>query len=623
METFIDGNRLSNMNFYRTLIVLLCAAIAACSSSPESEKPQKQQVLAAKPDETRSAPTSQDYIKKALEQPQNQARSFYIQALRYAIKEQRELEYIEAIVAKIDLSKYNSVGQDIELIKALLYIEQTAQAERVIKRLQQGQLPKQYQISLWIIKAQMESAQQQHMQTVQTVFRTQELFSARLNADEEKLLNQILWKHLLKLPLTSIERFQTDFGQNNSGLLQLARIIRVHLTNPQMLVSELDRWQQLFPETAQSPNLPVYISQLLKIEPYQPQHIALVLPFSGKLSEQARHIRNGFLAAAQMNPSTRFSLIDSGKYTADEINDKLVEANPDFIVGPLLKEKVAELENSEAFISTPSLMLNSPDDLPPIPRSDSFYFGLSPEDEIAQAVEYFIAKEIKHPTVIYADNSLGRRLSQKFQELWLQASDKEAEAVAFRSKSKLGETVEELLDVNNSKRRINEMKSLLGSQLKTKTRSRVDIDAVYVIANSQQTRLIKPFFDVNVSEFAERLPIYGSSRSYVVNETRAQKRDLNGLTFTEMPWLVTSKFASVDGVYQQVGEKQTQLKKLFAFGYDAFNLIPALVQLKTLPKQSISGLTGELSIGDKMRIRRELQWSRYNRGSIAAIQPNI
>jgi outer membrane PBP1 activator LpoA protein len=256
------------------------------------------------------------------------------------------------------------------------------------------------------------------------------------------------------------------------------------------------------------------------------------------------------------------------------------------------------------------------------PSTGKYFFALSPEDEIEQAVSYFVKKDIQYPAIIYADNSLGRRLSKQFSDLWLATTEKQLESIAFQSKSKLGQAVKDLLDVGLSEQRIKQIKTLLGAQIKSEERSRTDIDAIYVIANSQQTRLIKPFFDVNVSKFAKQLPIYASSRSYVVGESRNQKLDLNGLTFTEMPWIVNGKNTQLNKVYEQIGDKNTQSKKLFAFGYDSFKLIPILNHLAILPEVAVESLTGTLKIDKTGRIKRNLEWAQYRQGNVVIVKTN-
>ena len=86
--------------------------------------------------------------------------------------------------------------------------------------------------------------------------------------------------------------------------------------------------------------------------------------------------------------------------------------------------------------------------------------------------------------------------------------------------------------------------------------------------------------------------------------------------FTEMPWLIKNTEPQLHKLYETIGEQQTQLKKLFAFGHDAYELIFALKQLTILPSESLYGLTGKLSVKDNLAIKRQLSWSRYLQGKV-------
>jgi len=595
--------------------------LSGCASAPPKaveEKTEPEQVYTVQA-EKRQKPTSFSYIQKAKQQTPEQSRSFYIQAAKYAIMEGKDQEFVTQILNRIDVSRYNSVSQDIELTKALLFVENLDAANSVLRRLQQGNLPKQHRLALWIIKAQIESNQDQHINVVQTIFRIYDFHEQQLSSNDQLLLHKLLWRHITQIPDATLNQFQTDFGERSAAWISLAKIIRQDFNQPKRLPVHLKRWQAQFSALNQSPYMPQDLRQLLNVEPFDPKRIALLLPLTGKLSRQAQALRNGILAAINFDSDLTIQVLNTNKYSIEQIEQKIVESNIEFIIGPLEKDKVASLQQSQVLGAIPTLYLNIPNAQVVENNPLAYYFSLAPEDEIDQAVEFFVEHEYKKPAVIYADNSLGRRLSEQFVRQWQLQTDSSPETIAFKSKSKLGQAVENLLDVGLSKARIKEMETLFGNELETSPRSRADIDAVYVIANSQQTRLIKPFFDVNVSVFGNRLPIFASSRSYLVDETRAQKRDLNDLTFTEMPWLIQQNRQELHRIYAKVGEQQTQLKKLFAFGFDAVQLIYTIKQLEAVPSQTINGLTGKLSVQDNNRIKRALRWSQYKQGRIVAL----
>jgi outer membrane PBP1 activator LpoA protein len=57
-------------------------------------------------------------------------------------------------------------------------------------------------------------------------------------------------------------------------------------------------------------------------------------------------------------------------------------------------------------------------------------------------------------------------------------------------------------------------------------------------------------------------------------------------------------------------QKQDTLLRLFAMGFDAYNLLPNLRRLKTLPQVVSYGLTGEINVDDKGVLHRRLLWAQ-------------
>ncbi len=611
--TRISGNWLR-----LTQLGIITIMLASCSSQP-SKVSQNKQAKQQKTVEKATVYNSAYFIKKADEVGVQQSRPFRITAAELAIQEGHSIGYIKKILLNIDLEAFGSIDDDITLIKVLLHTKNHQDAERLLKRLKKGVLPINYQVPMWLLTAQVSSYNDQHIDTVRTLFRIKELYPERLSPLDKRLVNELLWKHIVQIPESALNKFVSDFGSEAASWVQLAKIVQNHIGAPSQFPVELKRWHQNYSSFNDYQYLPEQIKQLISVEPYAPKKIALLLPLTGSIATQAQTIRNGFLANFDFNSEVEITVIDTEANSLATIEQQLINQQVEFIVGPLKKETITEFQQSDVLAHIPTLYLNSID-LEQIEVNSQYYFSLAPEDEINQAVEYFMSKKIEYPALIYADNSLGRRLAQQFEQQWLFHTNKKIETIAFKNKSKLGIAVKNLLDVNFSEARVKEMTRLFGTELETENRSRNDIDAIYVIANSQQTRLIKPFFDTNVSVFNKLLPIYASSRSYLIGETTSQKRDLNGLTFTEMPWLVKDTNQQATKVYQQVSESHTQLKKLFAFGYDAKHLIPLLKQLQILSGLEVAGLTGKLSLDKQNTIKRYLDWSRYQRGKIVVLK---
>jgi outer membrane PBP1 activator LpoA protein len=54
--------------------------------------------------------------------------------------------------------------------------------------------------------------------------------------------------------------------------------------------------------------------------------------------------------------------------------------------------------------------------------------------------------------------------------------------------------------------------------------------------------------------------------------------------------------------------------RLYAFGFDAYRLVPALRSKALSQSAEIAGVTGKLRLDDHNRIRRDLDWARIKGG---------
>ena len=93
-------------------------------------------------------------------------------------------------------------------------------------------------------------------------------------------------------------------------------------------------------------------------------------------------------------------------------------------------------------------------------------------------------------------------------------------------------------------------------------------------------------------------------------------RDLNGVIFNEIPWILTVKdnFIGMPKVYQ----KNKQLQRLFALGMDAFYLHNKLDELKYSSENIFPGKTGDIYL-ENNRLARQLEMAHYKRGGIKSL----
>jgi outer membrane PBP1 activator LpoA protein len=112
----------------------------------------------------------------------------------------------------------------------------------------------------------------------------------------------------------------------------------------------------------------------------------------------------------------------------------------------------------------------------------------------------------------------------------------------------------------------------------------------------------------------QSMPVYATSDIYEVNEQ--SNGDLDGVRFPDMPWMIGADektraiHTSVRNYWPGSGGSRD---RLYAFGYDAFQLIPLLTSAR--PQARIfSGLTGRLAVDQNGRVRRQLDWASINSG---------
>ena len=143
---------------------------------------------------------------------------------------------------------------------------------------------------------------------------------------------------------------------------------------------------------------------------------------------------------------------------------------------------------------------------------------------------------------------------------------------------------------------------------------------VFIAANSRQARLIKPQLKFHR---AQTLPVYATSHISSTNGNSDDDRDLNGIQFLDIPWLLDN---ATNTDYRKVSKLwpggSKRLGRLYALGVDAYRLIPALRRLMINPGESELRNTGQLSVDKVGRVRRSLLLATYEKGlPMLLVQP--
>lgn len=323
------------------------------------------------------------------------------------------------------------------------------------------------------------------------------------------------------------------------------------------------------------------------------KHVALLLPLSGQLSSVSQSIRDGFLTAyfadkAERRPDVR--VYDSGKVPADALAayNVAVADGADHVVGPLQREAVGQLFHQS--LSARVLALNHPD-TGEVPPPGSAEFGLLPDSEGAQVAEHMRERGITRAAIIATDAEWAERAARAFRAQF------EAAGGSIIGEARVGEK-----DINYAAA-ITQATASLGS----------GADAgVFITMRPQQARLLLP--QLRVAQIAA--PVFATSHVYAGDTNASLDRDLDGVEFCDAPWL----FGPVPGrpdrsqVARDIASTNGVGARLFAFGMDAYALLPYMDWLLTHPDAYLNGATGELTADSFGRIHRLVGWARFQNG---------
>nr|WP_276537877.1 penicillin-binding protein activator [Pseudoalteromonas agarivorans] len=443
--------------------------------------------------------------------------------------------------------------------------------------------------------------------------------TANKNNIEIPALQSALWDNLTKLSSYALERFNRG-SVIQQGWTNLALYHQVYANSGVELDQAINNWRRRYPGHPAVAILPEQDEALADLAPVNIERLAVLLPQSGANERLGDALKAGILAGLDKQTINDTVFIDENLST-QVLSEQLSQFNPDFVIGPLLKANIDKLAQAKTLIDTPTLHLNTFDG--ERLSLQHYFFALNPEHEVQQALEHFLAKGYQKPMLLAPNNANGQRLVDYFNIQWQRYSETKPQIGFYNDNKDMPNTITSLLEVDKSKQRIKTVKSLFKQEVESETRSRSDIDAIYILGDAIETRLIKPYLDVNVSTFAQRIPLYASSKSHSKQIDRTDKGDLEGLYFTELPWMLnaTVKQHNLRNQYNTLWPENADIsQRLFAMAYDAVSVLSDIRQLSVMPGNKFTGLSGKLSVNTSGHIERTLDWAQYTNRRIKAVQ---
>ena len=288
-----------------------------------------------------------------------------------------------------------------------------------------------------------------------------------------------------------------------------------------------------------------------------------------------------------------------------------------FVVGPLLKENIAEL--AESGIATTTLALNFlPDDAAAV---DGLYqFSLSPENEASQVADRATTLGQYRALALAPNNAWGRRVLSSFMESFQARGGQLLDYRLYDANSPdFSSGIQQLLLIDESRAREQRLEANLGIPLEYEPRRRSDLDLIFLAATEKAGKLIRPQLRFH---YAGSVPTYATSAIY--QEGSRNNRDLNGIMFPDIPWIIEPDGQSLavrETLAQHWPAQAKRRSRLYALGFDAYRLIPLLNGDARWRADALQGMTGTLYIDENGKILRGLAWARIRGGRPELIEP--
>ena len=587
------------MNSKKLLIAVVLVSLVGCAQKPSREIIAEDGALTA-------VPTS-----SLLEQA--------LQAI-----EAGEFRNADPLLQQLNASARTSketLQYNLLALEYAIKLKNIDQSQQVLDRINNDQLnqsSKELQIKHGLLKAEFYELSGQFL----IAARERDFLSSILEGDVKETNHQFIWQDLTNLSLENLLKWaETAPNTQFADWLQLAAIAK----DPEFTLKEhvmaVQEWKSAHPSHPASIKLPGGLALLAEIAQQQPKHIALMLPLSGNLANSGQAVRDGFMAAYYQTLKRGYdvpmiSIIDSSAAGSISLAYGDAEAlEAEWVIGPLEKRQVNTLAKLEE-LPLPTLALNYSDNTAVGEMPDDLYqYGLAAEDEARLIAEYAFQQGLRRVLAVAPDNDWGKRIYTAFEIRWIQLGGDVAEQRFYKQQKDYNPEIKALLNVDDSQDRYKSIRRIMSEPVEFEARRRQDADWVFLLAMPIQGRQIRPMFDFN---FAGDLPIYSTSQIFSGKNNRKKDQDLNGIYFTDLPWLLED--SEIKSIVQNNHKRaKGSYARLYAMGVDAFRLYPRLNQLSVLPNSKIFGVTGDLSMDSEGRVHRKMPMARFVRGLPKAI----
>jgi outer membrane PBP1 activator LpoA protein len=447
----------------------------------------------------------------------------------------------------------------------------------------------------------------------------------------------LVWDALTYVPASFWRQGGVERDELTRGWAALLQRITLATDHQQSMSSAIAAWQRAYPNHPAQTVAETLLNDITFTQPAE--QIAVLLPLSGSLASSGIAVRNGILAALHTDSRTNVVFFDTAQLSLAEIHQQLANSHVDVLVGPLdrnaIEQFIAAGANNAPLVDVTDmpareprqwqqLWLNqAPAQHEPGPR-DAF-FALDSESEAETSVRWLASKGHRNVLFLGPDTQRGRGTAIRLEHWWRdQYGPQNVQSWFYTSSGDMVEVVQQALHVEQSSARIDRTERLVNSdrslqndrrqspELHHVVRSRQDIDAIYLLGDANQVRLLKPYIDVNLSAFGRRIPVYASSLVHEEQRSRGEN-DLDGVFFSDAPFTLQHDLQAElkNQLSSAMQPWSLNRQRLVAMGYDAMQLASKLSVMQRIPGYSHAGLTGLLRISTNT-VERELDWAKFD-----------
>ncbi len=330
--------------------------------------------------------------------------------------------------------------------------------------------------------------------------------------------------------------------------------------------------------------------------------IIVLLPLTGEYQPIAKAISDGINFAhdrlgAAGNQAVQIQDSGSTLQSFSQALGSALAAHPSLIIGPLLKEQIAALNNMPGN-APPVIALNTPPDGAALPAGVISY-SLSPDADARATADQMIRDQKMTALTLCQDNGAGHRICDAFSREYRLLGGTVVDAASFDPRA---------TDFSNVLRRLLQVRSSNSGSFQPKIRD--DVQGIFVGATSQQARMIVPQLDYFG---ADQLPRYSIGMVYSGTPNPLADQDKSGLVIPVEPVLLAANDGPNDPMLANYERASlSQLPRLFAFGADALSIAANLNGL--LDHHTLNGLTGQLSLSLTGEIERKPAWAQFRQG---------